>query len=286
MVAAAIAGGALASGVIGAAATKSAAGTQAQGTADALAEQQREYDTSMGLQQNAISTGDTARNKLAGLLGLNTTGTAAGFDGAAYLAANPDVAANATFAANPYQHYTEYGQAEGRAYTPTANASGTDSASSVLASDPGYAFRLQQGQQAIDNKAAAGGSYFSGAALKAASAYNSGQASQEYGNYVNQLSSLAGAGQTASNAASNTASTYGTNVANTTTAGANAQAASTIAGGNALTGSINSGLNGYYQNNLLTNLLAKQNGASAGISNYYGTDTTGGYTGGMSAYGG
>ncbi len=52
--------------------------------------------------------------------------------------------------------------------------------------DPGYAFRQQQGQQAIDNRAASGGSYFSGAALKAAADFNSGLASQEYGNAYNR----------------------------------------------------------------------------------------------------
>jgi len=37
-----------------------------------------------------------------------------GFDGAAYLAANPDVAQDPVFAANPYLHYTRHGRSEGR----------------------------------------------------------------------------------------------------------------------------------------------------------------------------
>jgi hypothetical protein len=43
-----------------------------------------------------------------------------GFDAGAYLASNPDVAANSYFASNPYEHYTSYGQSEGR--SPTGNA--------------------------------------------------------------------------------------------------------------------------------------------------------------------
>jgi hypothetical protein len=43
-----------------------------------------------------------------------TMGASAGFDGAAYLSANPDVAADPYFSANPEQHWLQYGQAEGR----------------------------------------------------------------------------------------------------------------------------------------------------------------------------
>jgi hypothetical protein len=43
-----------------------------------------------------------------------SSGTAKPFDGAAYLRANPDVAANAYFAQHPEEHWRQYGQAEGR----------------------------------------------------------------------------------------------------------------------------------------------------------------------------
>lgn len=88
--------------------------------------------------------------------------------------------------------------------------------------DPGYAFRLSEGNAGINRAAAANGSQYSGAVLKALSRFNSGLASQEYGAYdqrqntaqqlfegekvnrFNRLSSLAGIGQTA-NQALNTA---------------------------------------------------------------------------------
>lgn len=68
---------------------------------------------------------------------------------------------------------------------------------------PGYAFRLGEGQKALEYSQAARGGLFSGAAAKELANYNQGMASEEYGNYINQLSGLAGMGQ---NAASTQAS--------------------------------------------------------------------------------
>lgn len=51
-----------------------------------------------------------------------------------------------------------------------------------MLNDPGYQFRLQQGQNALNSSLAAKGGMLSGAALKAAMNYNQGFASQEYGN--------------------------------------------------------------------------------------------------------
>lgn len=52
--------------------------------------------------------------------------------------------------------------------------------------DPGYAFRLQQGQQAIERGAAASGGAFSGGTLKALTRYGQDYASNEYGNVYNR----------------------------------------------------------------------------------------------------
>lgn len=68
----------------------------------------------------------------------------------------------------------------------TANALTRDFAMSDYEADPGYAFRLKEGNQALTNTAAARGNLLSGATLKAVSEYNSGQASQEYQNAVNR----------------------------------------------------------------------------------------------------
>ena len=91
--------------------------------------------------------------------------------------------------------------------------------------DPGYAFRLAEGQKALDRQAAARGGLISGAALKAASRYGQEMGSQEYQNafnryqaeraaQLNPLQSLAGLGQTSANALTNAAGNYGSNVGN------------------------------------------------------------------------
>jgi hypothetical protein len=76
--------------------------------------------------------------------------------------------------------------------------------------DPGYAFRLSEGEKGIERASAARGSRYSGATLKALARFNSDQASQEYGKAYdrynndvstrfNRLASVAGIGQTAVN---------------------------------------------------------------------------------------
>lgn len=73
--------------------------------------------------------------------------------------------------------------------------------------DPGYGFRLAEGQKALERQAAARGGLISGGALKAASRYGQEMGSQEYTNAFNRyqterqarlnpLQSLAGMAQT------------------------------------------------------------------------------------------
>jgi hypothetical protein len=53
--------------------------------------------------------------------------------------------------------------------------------------DPGYAFRLSEGQKALERSAAARGGLISGAALKAAGRYGQDMASQEFSNAYNRF---------------------------------------------------------------------------------------------------
>jgi hypothetical protein len=53
--------------------------------------------------------------------------------------------------------------------------------------DPGYAFRLSEGQKALDRQAARAGGLISGSALKAAQRYGQEMGSQEYGNAYNRF---------------------------------------------------------------------------------------------------
>ncbi len=101
-----------------------------------------------------------------------------------------------------------------------------------LGQDPGYAFRLSEGQKALDRSAAARGGMISGGALKAAQRFGQDLGSQEYQNAYNRaltgynadvarestgynrLASMAGLGQTSANTLTNAAGTYGSNVGN------------------------------------------------------------------------
>lgn len=58
--------------------------------------------------------------------------------------------------------------------------------------DPGYQFRQQQGEQAIQRAAAAQGGRLGGGTLKELANFNQGLASQEFGNYANRQNALAG----------------------------------------------------------------------------------------------
>lgn len=66
------------------------------------------------------------------------------------------------------------------------NALTRNFAMSDYQADPGYQFRLDQGNRGLNNSAAAGGGLLSGATLKAIARWNSDQASQEYQNAVNR----------------------------------------------------------------------------------------------------
>jgi hypothetical protein len=115
----------------------------------------------------------------------------------------------------------------------------------VLQSDPGYQFRLDEGNKAISNAAAARGLGNSGGTLKALTKYGQDYASNEYNNSYNRqyntLSQLAGYGQNSTNNLANAAGQYGMGIANNYTGGANAQAAAEIAKGNQISNLVGQG---------------------------------------------
>jgi hypothetical protein len=139
------------------------------------------------------------------------------------------------------------------------------SPTSVMENDPGYQFRMDQGQKTLDNSAASRGMTLSGAAQKALAKYGQDYASGEYNNVYNRLSSTAGGGQVASNM-NNLGASYGTNVSNNITGAGNANAAGTVGAANAWGNGLQSTVNNYQQNQLMNLLQSKQ---STGASNGY-----------------
>ncbi len=133
--------------------------------------------------------------------------------------------------------------------------------------DPGYAFRLSEGQKALDRSAAARGGLISGSALKAATRYGQDMGSQEYTNAFNRyqteraaqlqpLQSLAGVGQTSANTLSNAAANFGAAEGANAVGAANARASGYVGSANAVSGGLSQYLN-YTQNQNMINALNK-----------------------------
>ena len=146
-----------------------------------------------------------------------------------------------------------------------------------LASEPGYQFGLKEGQRALDNRLASAGSYFSGAALKAASRYNQDYAGTKYGEAFNRdsanktriynfLSGATGVGQNAAAMTGNAGQTMAGQVGANTTAMGNAAGAARIASGNAWGNAIQNAVGGYQQNQLMDRILGGNRGMGGGSS--------------------
>ena len=71
------------------------------------------------------------------------------------------------------------------------------SANELMQSDPGYQWRLQQGQEGVENMLSSQNRRMGGSAMKAIADYNQGSASQEFQNIFNRNSTVAGFGQNA-----------------------------------------------------------------------------------------
>jgi hypothetical protein len=119
-----------------------------------------------------------------------------------------------------------------------------------LGQDPGYAFRLSEGQKALDRQAAARGGLISGGALKAAQRFGQEMGSQEYGNAYNRaltnynaavaregtgynrLAAMSGIGQTATGNLSSLGQSYGNTMGNIAMTGGANQANAMLQRGN------------------------------------------------------
>lgn len=131
--------------------------------------------------------------------------------------------------------------------------------------DPGYQFRMDQANQAIERSAAARGGLDSGDTLKALTNYNQDAASAEYNNAYNRytqqnqgafnrLASVAGIGQTAANTDANAGASTAASIGSNIMSGANASAAGSIAQANNVNNVIGQGMNtwmGYQMMNRL-----------------------------------
>jgi len=146
--------------------------------------------------------------------------------------------------------------------------------------DPGYAFRLKEGQQALDRQAAARGGLISGGALKAAQRYGQEMGSQEYTNAFNRyqlerqarlnpLQSLAGVGQTTANTLGTSGQQMASNVGEAQQNAAAARASGYVGQANALTGGLGTSLNYSQGQNMINSMRGSGGGGALGGPNNF-----------------
>jgi len=142
---------------------------------------------------------------------------------------------------------------------------------------PGYQFRMDEGQKALERSAAARGNLFSGATGKALTRYGQDYATGEYqnflANYYNSLTpyqSLAGVGQTTASQNALTGNQVAGQIGQNMMASGNAQAAGMINQANAYTGASNSGVNNYLMWKYM-NPSAANAGVGSGVTGMYST---------------
>lgn len=177
----------------------------AQNAADARAieEQQRQFDALQALMKPYVQASSGMAASAGGA-----------FDAQAYLAQNPDVAADPIFAANPEQHYNQYGRAEGRARPVTAATAGQkgslqlqqdllglngdaaqQAAYDQIQNSAGFQSQLQQGQNAMLQSAAATGGLRGGNTQAAMAQFAPALLNQAIGAQYQNLGGITSLGQ-------------------------------------------------------------------------------------------
>lgn len=122
-----------------------------------------------------------------------------------------------------------------------ANPTGATAYQGFQAS-PGYRFAFDQGTAAVNALAGAKGGLNSGRTMQDLNTFGQGIANQEYGNYLNRLTGLAGSGQNAAGMQANAATNAASGVSNALSGIGNAQSAGTIGAANGIAGGINNQL--------------------------------------------
>jgi hypothetical protein len=128
--------------------------------------------------------------------------------------------------------------------------------------DPGYQFRLAQGQKAFENQANRAGGLVSGNAMQGMQDYTQGQASQEFGaaynrdlqsknRIYNTLAGIAGLGQTSLGQTGQNAMTTAGNIGSASVGAANAAAGGVVGASNAMTGAVQGLGNTYMMSQML-----------------------------------
>lgn len=130
---------------------------------------------------------------------------------------------------------------------------------SGFTNSPDYNFAQSQGELGLSRYLNATGMSMSGGALKDVSQFNTGLATQQFGNYFSRLMQLSQLGGNAASAAGGNAQNFSGQMSNSITGGGQATASGIVGSANALTGGINSGIT----NSLLYNAINRSSYAPA-----------------------
>jgi hypothetical protein len=236
-VAAAIAGGAVASAGIGAVSSQSAANTQADAANNATNAQLGMFNTTQQNLQPYMSAGSNALSTLTGQL--------------------PSL--NTPMAIQPSINNTNWQQYMSPAYNFQLQQ-GQQALQNSQAAQDGVLSGAALKSLVNYNQNMAGTAFqnaFNDYQTQYGNQFNQYQTQNQ--NIYNRLSNLANLGENAAANVGQAATQTGANVANTTMAAGNAQAAGTMGMNNAITGAVNNGM-GYYMLNSLANPSAASGG--------------------------
>lgn len=229
--------GSVASGVIGAGAAEQASQEQVAQDQLALATQVQGENAALGVQAPFVDVGTGAAHDLANLYGIS-------------YAAQPSGTTSAGGVVTPFNSNAGVSSPGGPAVQAAAEQQFLNS--------PNYQFAFNQGLQAVQRSGAATGTLQSGGQVKAETEFGQGLASQQFGNYVSQLQSLANLGSGAANQSTNAALSGANSQSNTLQGIGTAQASGTVGAASQLGAGL-TGIGSAAQSSLL---LSKLGGTS------------------------
>ena len=299
------AGASIIGGVLGSKSSEKAANIQAQAAGQTSAENARQFDLSREDMAPWLTTGKEGLYALADLLGLNTrqapipparadftkkfaninqgsrTGTVAGIGGFPIVSgvggARSSLFDQAGYDAAMAQY--EKDLADYKSYTPSGELM-RDFSLEDFVKEPGYEFRLSEGEKGINRAALARGGFDSGATLKALQRFGQDYASDEYSTAwtrdeaeknrkYNFLAGISRTGQTTANQVASLRAQNAAAQSELMTGAANARAAGVVGGANAW----GNALSNIQQQLTLAQLMQGDYGGGKGYSTWRNPDT-------------
>ncbi|KQP36143.1 hypothetical protein ASF44_16375 [Pseudorhodoferax sp. Leaf274] len=226
--------------------------------------QNKAADASIAMQERQL---EATRELLSPFVqaGAGTAASPGGqFDAQAYLAQNPDVAADPYYSQNPQEHYNRFGKAEGRQMPLTAatagqggslqaqqdllglNGNGAQQTSiDALKTSPLFTSLLQQGENSILQNASATGGLRGGNTQAALAQFSPALLAQVINDQYSKLSGITSLSQNAAAGVGNANLSTGNNISNLLGQMGSANAGAALGQGAGIANAANSAAGGY-----------------------------------------